>query len=213
MADCAVIEWRSDEVMGKDDKPFRYEIRLSGSGGQGIILAAIVLAEAAAVYEGRQVCQSQAYGPEARGGSSKSEVIISNRPIDYPKATRPHLLLAMNQASYDAYHADIRPDGLIIVDSSLVLQVSPGRVAAIPFTRIARMDLGREVVANMVALGAVGGFSKAVSQKNLEAALNTRTPKGTRDLNLKALRAGIKAAKKVDLSGLPSNGFLEEEDV
>lgn len=199
--------------MGKVDKPFRYEIRLSGSGGQGIILAAIVLAEAAAVYEGREVCQSQAYGPEARGGSSKSEVVISNRPIDYPKATRPHLLLAMNQASYDAYHANIRPEGLIVVDESSVSQVSPGRVVAIPFTRIARKELGREVVANMVALGAVGYFSKAVSQKNLEAALTARMPKGTKDLNLKALRAGIKAAKKVDLTALPAAPIAQDEEV
>ncbi len=199
--------------MGKVDKPFRYEIRLSGSGGQGIILAAIVLAEAAAVYEGREVCQSQAYGPEARGGSSKSEVVISNRPIDYPKATRPHLLLAMNQASYDAYHANIRPEGLIVVDESSVSQVSPGRVVAIPFTRIARKKLGREVVANMVALGAVGYFSKAVSQKNLEAALTARMPKGTKDLNLKALRAGIKAAKKVDLTALPAAPVAQDEEV
>jgi len=199
--------------MGKADKPFRYEIRLSGSGGQGIILAAIVLAEAAAVYEGREVCQSQAYGPEARGGSSKSEVVISNRPIDYPKATRPHLLLAMNQAAYDAYHADIRPGGLIVVDESSVSQVSPGRVVAIPFTQIARKELGREVVANMVALGAVGYFSKAVSQKNLEGALLARTPRGTKDLNLKALRAGIRAAKKVDISDLPGDGVFQEEDV
>jgi 2-oxoglutarate ferredoxin oxidoreductase subunit gamma len=199
--------------MGKVDKPFRYEIRLSGSGGQGIILAAIVLAEAAAVYEGREVCQSQAYGPEARGGSSKSEVVISNLPIDYPKATRPHLLLAMNQASYDAYHANIRPEGLIIVDESSVSQVSPGRVVAIPFTRIARKELGREVVANMVALGAVGYFSKAVSQKNLEAALTARMPKGTKDLNLKALRAGIKAAKKVDLAALPAAPVAQDEEV
>jgi 2-oxoglutarate ferredoxin oxidoreductase subunit gamma len=199
--------------MGKIEKPFRYEIRLSGSGGQGIILAAIVLAEAVAVYEGREVCQSQAYGPEARGGSSKSEVVISDRPIDYPKATRPHLLLAMNQAAYDAYHTDIRPEGLIVVDELLVSQLSSGRVAAIPFTQIARKQLGREVVANMVALGAVGYFSKVVSQKNLEAALTARAPKGYKDLNLKALRAGIKAAKKVDLSGLPAAPVPEDEEV
>jgi 2-oxoglutarate ferredoxin oxidoreductase subunit gamma len=199
--------------MGNVEKPFRYEIRLSGSGGQGIILAAIVLAEAVAVYEGREVCQSQAYGPEARGGISKSEVVISNRPIDYPKATRPHLLLAMNQASYDAYHTDIRPEGLIVVDELLVTQLSPGRVTAIPFTQIARKELGREMVANMVALGAVGYFSKVVSQKNMETALAARTPKGTGELNLKALRAGIKAAKKVELAGLPAAPVPEDEEV
>jgi 2-oxoglutarate ferredoxin oxidoreductase subunit gamma len=95
----------------------------------------------------------------------------------------------------------------------LVSQVSPGRVVAIPFTQIARKELGREVVANMVALGAVGYFSKAVSQKNLEGALLARTPRGTKDLNLKALRAGIRAAKKVDISDLPGDGVFQEEDV
>ena len=105
----------------------RYEIRFSGSGGQGVILAAVIMAEAAGVYEGRYVCQTQSYGPEARGGSSKAEVVISDQPIDYPKALRPNLLLAMNQASCDAYFEDLQPDGLLVIDAALVTQVPTQR--------------------------------------------------------------------------------------
>jgi len=89
----------------------RYEIRLSGSGGQGIIMAAIVLAEAAGVYDEKYVCQSQSYGPEARGGTSKAEVIISNQTIDYPKAIKPDLLLTMNQEACNTYFPDLKAEG------------------------------------------------------------------------------------------------------
>jgi Pyruvate/2-oxoacid:ferredoxin oxidoreductase gamma subunit len=91
----------------------RYEIRFSGSGGQGIITAAVVFADAVGTLDGKYVCQTQSYGPEARGGKSKAEVVISSEPIDYPKAMRIDLLLAMTQASCDAYFFDIKPDGLL----------------------------------------------------------------------------------------------------
>ena len=94
----------------------RYEICLSGSGGQGLILAGIILAEAAGVYEGKHVAQSQSYGPEARGGASKAEVIISDGEIDYPMATRLDLLLAMNQKSSDSFYFDLKPEGTLVVD-------------------------------------------------------------------------------------------------
>ncbi len=81
----------------------RYEIRLSGTGGQGLIFAGIILAEAAGIHDGKYVCQTQSYGPEARGGASKAEVVISDREIDYPEAIKPDLLLAMSQKSCDAY--------------------------------------------------------------------------------------------------------------
>src|SRR4030042_4909584 len=98
--------------------PYRYEIRLGGSGGQGIILMGIILAEAIGIYEGKSVAQTQSYGPEARGGSSKSEVVISDEEIDYPKAMKPDLLLAMNQKSCDDFYPDLKPDGMLIVDST-----------------------------------------------------------------------------------------------
>ena len=189
----------------------RYEIRLSGSGGQGIIMAAIVLAEAAGVYDEKYVCQSQSYGPEARGGTSKAEVIISNQTIDYPKAIKPDLLLTMNQEACNTYFQDLKSEGLLVVDSTLVHQIPTNRVAAIPFTRIARKEIGKEMVANMVALGAVGVLSQIISLINLEQALMARVPKGTEEINRKALHAGIDAAKRIDLKGLPVLAIEEEE--
>jgi len=192
------------------EKEYRQEIRLCGSGGQGIIMAAIVLAEAAGVYDGKHVCQTQSYGPEARGGTCKADVVISSKEIDYPKASRPSLLLAMNQASCDTYFLDLKPAGLLIVDNTLVRKLPIGRVAAIPFTQIARQNIGREMASNMVALGAFGYLCKAVSLESLESALMDRVPEGTQELNLKALRAGIEAAKELDLCALPQ--FVGDDD-
>ena len=191
----------------------RYEIRFAGSGGQGIIMAALVLAEAAAVYDGKYVCQTQSYGPEARGGNSKAEVVISKKVIDYPRATKLDLLLAMNQAACDTYFLDLKPKGLLVVDATLVDQVPTSRVVAISFTQIARKEVGKQFVANIVGLGAVGYLAQVVSLKSLEAALIARVPKGTEEMNRKALHAGIKAARKVDLNALPYSVTLEEEEV
>lgn len=191
----------------------RYEIRFAGSGGQGIIMAALVLAEAAGVYDGKYVCQTQSYGPEARGGNSKAEVVISKKVIDYPGATKLDLLLAMNQAACDTYFLDLKPKGLLVVDATLVDQVPTSRVVAISFTQIARKEVGKEFVANIVGLGAVGYLAQVVSLKSLEAALIARVPKGTEEMNRKALHAGIKAARKVDLNALPHSVTLEEEEV
>lgn len=191
-------------------KEYRHEIRLCGSGGQGIIMAAIVLAEAAGVYDGKHVCQTQSYGPEARGGTCKADVVISSKQIDYPKASSPSLLLAMNQASCDTYFMDLKPAGLLIVDHTLVKKVPVGRVAAIPFTQIARHTIGKEMASNMVALGAFGYLDKMVSLESLESALMDRVPEGTKDLNLRALRAGFEAAKDIDFLALPQ--FVGDDD-
>lgn len=175
----------------------RYEIRLAGSGGQGLILAGVILAEAAGIYDGKYVCQTQSYGPAARGGTSKAEVVISDAEIDYPKAIRPDALLAMNQKSLDTYYHDLKPGGLLLVDSTFVHEVPPGGVIAIPFTRLAREQLGREMAANIVALGALAALTDAVSLSSLEAAVLARVPKGTEELNKRALTAGIEAANKI----------------
>lgn len=195
--------------MGRDFK--RQEIRFCGSGGQGIITAAIILAEAAGIYDGKHVSQTQSYGPEARGGTCKAEVIIADGEIDYPKASRPDILLSMNQSSCETYFPDLKPDGLLIVDASLVEKVPTGRVVSIPFTRIARQQLGNEVVATMVALGAVGYLCKDVSLESLGKALVARVPKGTEEINLRALRAGIEAARRFDLYSLPKTVREDEE--
>ena len=172
----------------------RYEIRLAGSGGQGLILAGIILAEAAGVYDGRFVCQTQSYGPEARGGASKAEVVISDAEIDYPKAIQPDVLLALNQKSLEAFSSDLKPGGLLLVDADLVKEVPAGRAVALPFTRIAR-ELGRAMAANIVALGALAQLTGAVSLSSLESAVLARVPKGTGDLNRRALAAGVTAAQ------------------
>jgi 2-oxoglutarate ferredoxin oxidoreductase subunit gamma len=173
----------------------RYEIRLAGSGGQGLILAGIILAEAAGVYDGKFVCQTQSYGPEARGGASKAEVVISDGEIDYPKAIRPDVLLALNQKSLEVFSSDLKPGGLLLVDADLVQEAPASRVLALPFTRIAR-ELGRAMVANIVALGALAQLTGAVSLASLEAAVLARVPKGTEDLNRRALAAGVNAAQE-----------------
>jgi 2-oxoglutarate ferredoxin oxidoreductase subunit gamma len=174
----------------------RYEIRLSGSGGQGLILMGIILAEAIGIYDGKYVAQTQSYGPEARGGSSKSEVIVSDEEIDYPKAIRLDLLLAMNQKSCDEFYPDLKPEGLLIVDSTFVSQIPTPKAFQIPFTRVAREKFGREVVANIIALGALSQLTPIVSSKAVESAVLARVPKGTEKLNRDALRAGMNAAKR-----------------
>ena len=174
----------------------RYEIRLSGSGGQGLILMGIILAESVGIYEGKYVAQTQSYGPEARGGSSKAEVIVSDEEIDYPKAMHLDLLLAMNQKSCDEFFADLKPEGVLIVDSTFVKQLPVPQAYQIPFTRIAREKLKKEVAANIVALGALTQLTSIVSVKSMEAAVMGRVPKGTEELNRDALRAGIRAARR-----------------
>jgi 2-oxoglutarate ferredoxin oxidoreductase subunit gamma len=174
----------------------RYEIRLSGSGGQGIILSGIILAEALGLYEGKSVAQTQSYGPEARGGASKAEVIVSDEEIDYPKAIKLDLLLAMNQKSCDEYYRDLKEDGLLIVDSTFVTQVPTSKAIQIAFTKIAREKFRKEIVANIISLGAIAEFMDIISPKAMEAAVLARVPKGTEKLNRDALKAGLMAARE-----------------
>ena len=195
--------------MKSDD---RYEIRFSGSGGQGIITAAMIMAVGAGAYDNKYVCQSQSSGPEARGGKSKAEVVLSENPIDYPKALHVDLLLAMNQTACDAYFFDLKPDGLLVVDSGLVQQLPTSRSVSIPFTQIAIEQIGKELVANMVALGAVGYLCGQVSLDGLKHVLLSRVPKGTEQLNAEALDAGIEEAKKIDLDSLPRSVLSEWDD-
>ena len=176
---------------------FRYEIRLAGSGGQGLILAGKILAEAAAIYDDKNATQSQSYGPEARGGASKSEVIISDEEIDYPKVTEVDLFLALTQESCDSYSKDLKPDGVLLVDSTYVTRVPQGgfKVFKLPITELAIQNIGNRTVTNIVALGIVVSISKVVSVSAAESAILSRVPKGTEDMNKKAFKAGLEAAK------------------
>ena len=178
---------------------FRYEIRLSGSGGQGLILAGQILAEAAAVYDDNNATQSQSYGPEARGGASRSEVIISDEEIDYPKAMNIDLLLAFTQEAYNKYSSDVKPGGIVLVDSTEVTKLPQGdfKIFPVPITEIAEKEIGKKVVANLVAVGLIVGLSKIVTPIAAEEALWERVPKGTEELNLKAFRKGLEIAEQL----------------
>jgi len=186
----------------------RYEIRLAGSGGQGLILAGVILAEAASLHDGKFVCQTQSYGSAARGGASMAEVVISDVEIDYPKALHPDVLLAMNQQSLEAYVFDLQPGGLLLVDATLVREIPDHhRVFAIPFTEIAREQVGQVMTANLVALGALAALTNAVTLESLETAVLGRVPPGTAELNKKALAAGAEAAAQL-LSQEPQAGAV-----
>lgn len=173
------------------------QVRLSGSGGQGLILAGIILAEAA-IGDGREAVQSQSYGPEARGGSSKSEVIISDGRIHYPKVTAPDLLLAMTQEALNKYGTDLKPEGVVITDTAFVRDVPPSfkRVYAVPITQLAKEKCGRELFANIVALGTITRLTGAVTFEALEKAVLARVPKGTEEMNKLALQVGYQAVSK-----------------
>lgn len=177
----------------------RTEIRLTGAGGQGLILGGIILAEAAAIFDGKNAVQTQSYGPEARGGASKAEVIIGNEEIDYPKVTKPDILLAMNQEAFNKYAGAIKSDAIVILDSTYIddRAQSEGKVYRIPITRIAREEVGKAIVANIVAMGVIVELSGVVSKSSLEKAVLARVPKGTEELNKKALEAGFAAARAV----------------
>jgi len=193
---------------------FRYDIRLSGSGGQGLIMMGIILAEAIGVYDGKEVAQTQSYGPEARGGSSKAEVVVSDEEIDYPKAMKVDLLVAMNQKALDEYYEDLKPDGTLIVDSTYIKTIPAANAMQIPFTRIARDRFKKEMVANIVALGAISELTSVVSKKAVEAAVLARVPKGTEKLNRDALKAGMAAARRVKKRKTTVDaGTWEDEDI
>jgi 2-oxoglutarate ferredoxin oxidoreductase subunit gamma len=168
------------------------QISLSGTGGQGLILAGIILAEAA-ILDGKEAVQTQSYGPEARGGASKAEVIISNTEIDYPKVLTADILLAMSQEACNKYHGLVGPHGQMLVDTSLVWEVPiiAAKVIPLEITRAAKEELGKVMAANIIAMGALVGLTQVVSAEALKAAVLARVPKGTEKLNQQALELGF----------------------
>ena len=171
------------------------EIRLSGTGGQGLITAGIILAEAA-IMEGKEAVQSQSYGPEARGGASKAEVIISDSFIYHPKVVNPQVVLAMSQQAAKNYSGDLGPEGVLIIDTDLVPDVPPDvHVVSVPITRLAVEKLGRDLFANIIALGLLVRVSGVVSFESIQKAVARRVPPATVDKNMEALSIGYEAIK------------------
>jgi len=178
---------------------FRYEFRLSGEGGQGLVLAGKIMAEAAAIYDNKNATQSQSYGPEARGGASRSEVIISDEDIDYPKATDVDFLLALTDEACKKYATNIKAKGILLIDSESVKYIPSGNIIIYkaPITRLATEKIGKSLVANIVALGIITEITKVISTEAMQQAILARVPKGTEDLNLKAFQLGREWGKSI----------------
>jgi len=182
----------------------RFEIRFSGSGGQGLILAGVMLAQAMGVEDGKNVVQTQSYGPEARGGASRADVVVSNDTIYYPKPMGLDLLLALTQEACDTYYSDLKESGMLIIDSHLVHQPPTPDCYAFPFTEMAKNEIGHVMVANVISLGAIVGLTKLASKEAVKKVVKSRAPVGTEEKNLKALELGFKMAKDIiKLRGVP----------
>ena len=171
-------------------------IRLTGTGGQGLILAGIILAEAA-LLEGKNAIQSQSYGPEARGGASKAEVIIADESIHYPKVLESDYLLSMSEKAYEKYNGGMKQNSVLILDTTFVKEVPNEKAAktiAVHITRLAKEATGREMTANIAALGILSALG-IVAEEPLKQAILHRIPKGTEELNMKAFEVGKNAVK------------------
>ena len=165
------------------------EIRLSGSGGQGMILAGVILADAA-IRAGYYAIQTQSYGPEARGGASRAEVVLSDQPIDYPKVTLPDIFLALTPEAYEKYCHTVHSNGLIIVEQSITSSSCTIETLRLPILATAR-NTGKEITANMVALGTLAALLGNFLKKGyFESAVNERVPSGTAEVNLLAFQNG-----------------------
>lgn len=171
----------------------RKEVRISGFGGQGIVLAGVILARAGAIYNDSEATQTNSHGAESRGGACMSDVVLSDEKIDYPMCVAPDVLVCMSPESATRYVPTIKAGGVLIVDEDLVPEVPAGdysKLIRVPATRVATEDLNKRVVANVVMLGALTGVQPVVSREALEKAILDSAPAGTEELNLKALRRG-----------------------
>jgi len=177
-------------------KTYRKEVRFSGSGGQGLILDGIVLARAG-VLDNYKVTQTQSYGPESRGGSSRADTIISNEDIYFPEAQNIDVLIALTQEACDKFIFEMKEDGILIVDSGLVknISISKDNIFEVPFTEIALEKLGTELPMNIVALSFMVKASNIVTEKSLESAIRSSVKPAHLDLNMKAMQLGFDLAQ------------------
>lgn len=181
----------------------RKEIRICGFGGQGIILAGIILGKAASLFDGNEAVQTQSYGPEARGGASKCEVVIDNKLIEYPKVQNPDVLVAMSEEALLKYIGDLRDEGTLIVDTSTTdidgvmefVEEHNIKVYEAPATKTAMEDIGLKIVANIVMVGAIIKITGVISKEAAIKAIEDSVPKGTEEKNIAAFEAGYALAE------------------
>ena len=175
----------------------RQELRLAGSGGQGVILATVILAEAA-IISGKYTAQSQSYGPEARGGSCKAETLISDRPIGFTKVQNPTFLMALTQKSLEKYGPGVDENCVVLIDSGLHApeNMKASKVVSLPIIDTARTVVGKLQTANIVAVGCINELLGITDSKSMEKAVLMHIPKGTDKLNMQALAEGEALARK-----------------
>ncbi len=175
----------------------RCRMVFSGSGGQGVITAAIILAEAAVLHEGLTAVQTQAYGAAARGGSTRSDVIISDAPINFPKVIQPNVLVCLTQEAYNKFYDIIRPGGLLITDTRYVTpQVKVDAIQReLPMYETVMEKIGKPIVFNICMLGAVVGLTELVQAASIMKVLAQRIPPGFLEMNRQALEAGLALGK------------------
>ena len=170
------------------------EIRVAGFGGQGVILAAMVIGKAASIYEGGFATMTQSFGPEARGGACSAQVITSDQPVLYPYVTNPDILVVMSQEAYTKFSPEVKPNGTLIIEQDLVRisNLPEGtRIYSCPATRIAE-DLGKRMVLNVVMVGFFAAVSGTLKPESLRSAVLESVPPAFKDLNAKAFDAGYK---------------------
>jgi 2-oxoglutarate ferredoxin oxidoreductase subunit gamma len=173
-------------------------IVFSGSGGQGVITAAIIFAEAAVYYESLEAVQTQSYGPEARGGSARADVIIASDPIRFPKVLQPNILVALSQEAYDKYAWIVRPGGIVVIDTHFVKsrQGTSARQLAFSFFQSVQEELGSKLPMNMAVIGALAGITDYMKIESLEKSVASRFDERFREINLNALRLGHRMASE-----------------
>ena len=177
----------------------RIEIRFAGFGGQGIIKSGIITAAAASIHAGKNAVQTQSYGPESRGGACKSEVVISEEEIDFPKVVEPDILVLMSQHAYIEYVDDIKAGGTVILDPDMIPREKDSKnvkVFHVPATKIAE-GLGRKIVANIVMLGAFVAITGVLDENAVREAVKDNIPRGTEELNLAAFQKGYEYGKSL----------------
>jgi 2-oxoglutarate ferredoxin oxidoreductase subunit gamma len=175
------------------------EIKFGGFGGQGIILAGMIVGKAAALYDNKEATLTQAFGPEARGSACSAQVVVSNERILYPYITRPNIMMLMSQDAFTRFSPELAPGGLLIIEEDLV-KPEPlpegAKVFRAPATRIAE-ELGRRIVLNIVMVGYFAAVTKILTPEAVRKAVQDSVPKGTIDLNLKAFDRGFEWGKKL----------------
>jgi 2-oxoglutarate ferredoxin oxidoreductase subunit gamma len=168
----------------------RKEIRISGFGGQGVGLAGFILGKAFSIYTDLEAVMTQSYGPEARGGASSANIVVADRPIDFPFVQNADILVALSQEAYTRYRPEAKPDALVLIDNGLVSPLDDDAVLKIPATNLAE-SLGRRIVANMVMLGFFASHTDIVQSDAVKEAIETSVRPKTIPLNLEAFQMGF----------------------